>query len=416
MSRVDLARTLGALALFTSVLATPVLAQDEPIPATEKEQLEQLNEQLNKGRERERELSTEEQRLKSEIDGLKRRSVTIASEIQTQEGELSRIESERDVLVRREFELRAELDAQHERLSKILGVLQRMSRTPPPALLVKPEDATAAARSAMVLSAVVPFVESEAAKLGGTLTEIAQVRNASAARAGQIATENTKLAKLRVEVQETMDKLADLVSLTTSELKTERERLRDLADQSESLAALIQNIEKAKPGSEKPVTPDGAPVIVMSDAAASASNKITLKGSLLWPAAGLIKSRFDEAGSRSGQTKGLVVAARPGGQVVAPADGRIEFADVYRAYGNLLIISTGQGYHILLSGLERIDGAVGQWVIAGEPVGVMGPGGAGVERTGTTGEARAELYIELQKNGVAIDPLPWFSNQGKVSG
>jgi septal ring factor EnvC (AmiA/AmiB activator) len=399
--------------------AEPTRAQESEetsTPKTKAEELQELKDRLSTSRERERELSTEEQRLKSEIDGLKKKSVSIAAQIQAQEAELSRLEGERDLLERREFELRAELDSQHDRLSRILGVLERMSRTPPPALLVQPQDATAAARSAMMLSAVVPFVESEAAKLGGTLAEIMQVRRQSNERSAELATENTELAMLRAEIGETTDALGKLVAQTTSELKSERQKLRQMADEAESLTALIEKIEKAKAEVAPEPERSDAPVIVMSEAAAAAGMQNSLKGTLLWPANGWIKGHFNEGSSRSGKYKGIVVAARPGAQVVSPVDGRIEFADVYRAYGNLLIISTGKGYHILLAGLERIDGAVGQWLIAGEPVGVMGPGVAGEERAGKSGESHAELYIELQKNGVAIDPLPWFSNQGKVSG
>ena len=47
------------------------------------------------------------------------------------------------------------------------------------------------------------------------------------------------------------------------------------------------------------------------------------------------------------------------------------FAGPFRGYGQILIIEHGDGYHSLLAGLDRIDGAVGQWLVAGEPVGVM---------------------------------------------
>ena len=404
-----------AATLMAAGSARPQETSGEPAKSRAQE-LKELNDKLSTSRERERELSTEEQRLKSEIDGLKRKSVIIAAQIQSQEAEMGRLEAERDLLERREFELRAELDSQHDRLSRILGVLERMSRTPPPALLVRPQDATAAARSAMVLSAVVPYVEGEAAKLGATLAELGHVRSQSEERTRKLDEENTELARLKVEIGETMESLAQLVASTASELKTERQRLREMADQAETLAALVEKIEKSKVElSPEPQRPD-APVIVMSEAAAASGTANSLKGTLLWPANGWIKAHFNEPGTRPGKSKGVVVAARPGAQVVSPVDGRIEFADVYRAYGNLLIISTGKGYHILLAGLERIDGAVGQWLIAGEPVGVMGPGATGEERAGKTGDSHAELYIELQKNGVAIDPLPWFSNQGKVSG
>jgi septal ring factor EnvC (AmiA/AmiB activator) len=89
---------------------------------------------------------------------------------------------------------------------------------------------------------------------------------------------------------------------------------------------------------------------------------------------------------------------------VAPHDGEILFADIFRGYGKILIIDHGQGYHTLLAGLGRIYSTVGQAVLAGEPVGVMN------EKQGTSGQ-RPEVYLEMRYNGLPIDPLPWLVPQ-----
>ena len=83
------------------------------------------------------------------------------------------------------------------------------------------------------------------------------------------------------------------------------------------------------------------------------------------------------------------------------------FAGPFRGYGELLIIDHGEGYHTLIAGVARIDGAVGQLLLAGEPVGVMG----------APPEEKPELYIELRHDGEPIDPLPWLAaTETKVSG
>ena len=72
-----------------------------------------------------------------------------------------------------------------------------------------------------------------------------------------------------------------------------------------------------------------------------------------------------------------------------------------------MIIEHGGGYHSLLAGFARIDGAVGQWLLAGEPVGRMG--GAGGELP--------LLYVEVRRKGEPINPLPWLTaSERKVSG
>ncbi len=79
----------------------------------------------------------------------------------------------------------------------------------------------------------------------------------------------------------------------------------------------------------------------------------------------------------------------------------------FRGYGQLLIIEHGEGYHTLVAGLSRIDGEVGQWLLAGEPIGQMGDGEGG----------RPSLYVEFRRNGEPINPLPWLAaSETEVSG
>jgi len=50
---------------------------------------------------------------------------------------------------------------------------------------------------------------------------------------------------------------------------------------------------------------------------------------------------------------------------------------------------------------------VGQWLLAGEPVGVMD------DAAGNT----QVLYVELRRGGEAINPLPWLAaSERKASG
>ena len=59
------------------------------------------------------------------------------------------------------------------------------------------------------------------------------------------------------------------------------------------------------------------------------------------------------------------------------------------------------------SGLSRIHVAVGQLVLANEPIGEMA----------TEKKHNPTLYVELRRNGEAINPLPWMTaRNGKVNG
>jgi septal ring factor EnvC (AmiA/AmiB activator) len=73
-----------------------------------------------------------------------------------------------------------------------------------------------------------------------------------------------------------------------------------------------------------------------------------------------------------------------------------------------LIIEHGGGYHTVLAGLDRVDAVVGQWLLAGEPVGAMAAAGAPQATGDASASGRPKLYLELRRNGLPIDPVPWF--------
>ena len=132
--------------------------------------------------------------------------------------------------------------------------------------------------------------------------------------------------------------------------------------------------------------------------------------SLRMPVSGDVVTRYGEKIERASGTtpaKGIVIKTRHGARVVAPYDGKVAYAGPFKSYGRILIIEHGDRYHSLLAGLDRIDAIVGQWVLAGEPVGVMSAAPARIP----------ELYMELRRTGRPINPLPWLAQTGnKVKG
>lgn len=125
------------------------------------------------------------------------------------------------------------------------------------------------------------------------------------------------------------------------------------------------------------------------------------RGTLDLPVTGTLVRRFGQPSPSGGPTEGLTVRTPPGAQIVAPFDGIVEYAGPFRHYGQLLIISVGEGYHILLSGMASIAVNEGQSVLAGEPVARMGAYGA----ASPTPEA---LYIEIRRSGNPVDPSAWL--------
>lgn len=71
--------------------------------------------------------------------------------------------------------IRASLSARRDVLAEVLGALQRMGLNPPPAILVKPEDALSSVRSAILLGAVVPELRQQTDALLADLKEQTRV-------------------------------------------------------------------------------------------------------------------------------------------------------------------------------------------------------------------------------------------------
>jgi septal ring factor EnvC (AmiA/AmiB activator) len=125
--------------------------------------------------------------------------------------------------------------------------------------------------------------------------------------------------------------------------------------------------------------------------------------------------------------RGIQIAARTEARVSSPCDGWVVYAGPFRSYGKLLIINGGGGYHIVLAGMDRLDVELGQFVLAGEPVGAMGSKRVAAAALGpvasTAGLADLAstlpvLYVEFRKENSSIDPAPWWvqSRDEKVRG
>jgi septal ring factor EnvC (AmiA/AmiB activator) len=136
------------------------------------------------------------------------------------------------------------------------------------------------------------------------------------------------------------------------------------------------------------------------------------KAQLPLPALGRRVLSFGDTTSNGRKSQGIVIETRHNAQVTSPCDGWIVYAGEFRSYGQLLIINAGGGYHVLLAGLSHIDAQLGQFVLAGEPVGNMGAAPKGKSQ-----DNAPVLYVEFRKEGRPTDPDPWWhEGQQKVQG
>ncbi len=410
------------IAAATLGLAAPT-AQAQAQPPNEAD-LETLESELQERRLRTQKLDQEALSLRREEEELQKRLVDAAETVQTAEDRLSDIERRIVGMLAQQSLLVRQLLEREEAMGDLLAALQALEMNRPPALAIEPDDAVKAARTAMLLSSLIPELQAEADALSDDLTKLAALRSDIESQREEEIDATEKLAEERVALEALLAELSEKRQSKVSQAEQERREIAALAAEARDLRTLLQRLSRQRASlipRQKPPTsvPDAAddeqralPPLQEAYASAAIRRFAQAKGTLKQPVSGFVRQSFGESEDTGTPSKGVRYATRARAQVVAPFDGTIVFAGPFLGYGQLLIIEAGDGYHILLAGMDRIDGVVGQRLLAGEPVGVMGSGGV----DGPASDA-LNLYVEFRKDGKPFNPVPWMAaREGKAKG
>ncbi len=303
-------------------------------------------------------------------------------------------------------------------LAEVLGALQRIGLNPPPALLVKPEDALASVRSAILLGAVVPEMRRQTEILLADLAELSRVAASIEAERQRLTSAVSNQAEEKRRLGLLLDEKQRLRSSREADLAEQQRRSEALAERSKSLKELIAALEREAAAAEarrraetEQARRDAERSVPEANRLAAAPPFSVQKGQLALPVIGRFDRRFGAKDGNGGVMLGDMVATQSAAIVTAPADGNVLYAGPFRSYGQLLILEVGDGYHVLLAGMARISVAPGQAVLAGEPVGTMGETRV-ASALPTSGSSLApELYVEFRKDGKPVDPSPWWAER-----
>ena len=120
-----------------------------------------------------------------------------------------------------------------------------------------------------------------------------------------------------------------------------------------------------------------------------------------YPYIGRITSRYGPRRGRAHQ--GLDIGLKTGDPIYATFDGKVRLSKAAGDYGNLVIIRHNNGLETYYAHLSQRDVEVGDWVVAGQQIGLGGSTGR------STGP---HLHYEVRYKGQSFDPerLIDFSN------
>ena len=441
------ASAVAIIAVLTCVLPLTngqAASEEELTPEQARERLDAARERLDAKRARESDLSGIVESLVTEHADLNRKLITTADRIQDLESRLTALEDRLSELSDQESVIRDSIQQRHSMLVKMLAAIGRIGRQPPPPLVTHRKDALGMVRSAMLLSRLFPELRFQAQTLAHELADLEKLKVAIRKdqetlrlQNAKMDTERKRLAGLTARKQELLKsrkrELTDVNRQVTEEARTVTdlgELVAKLDQEFAKRAALMMMDAEAAAGAAVVQREQQLAAKAEEDAkaaeAAKAAEKVAFispermkpalafaeaKGHLRTPVRGETVRTYGVEGDLGAVSRGMSIATRSGAQVIAPNGGWIAYAGPFRSYGQLLIIDAGEGYHVLLAGMARIDVAVGQFVLAGEPLAVM-PSKEEPEQADAT-QKRPILYVEFRKDGRPIDPAPWWAPKPK---
>jgi septal ring factor EnvC (AmiA/AmiB activator) len=396
-------RALGALAiaaLFTGgalALAQSDIFDPQAIAAREREQLLGAKQQSAEAMARSTRLEAQAAAAGNEADRLKKRSAALAARIQSAEADISAGEARVALVSRRLAVRRARLAQQQQPLLELAAALQQLSRQPPVSVLAQPGSLTDMVHARAVIDAAMPVIEQRTAGVRRELTLLDATRRQQALALRALSSSKAQLAYRRDALTrlENEGRLRSRELMSSAQLEADRalglgEKARDIVDLMDALEADgAVRAELAQLAGPLP-RPRNMQGNIASNAPPAVAEAELTQGAYRLPVVGRIVAGLGEVNASGVRSRGVTIAARPGGQVVAPAPGRVGFAGDYRGYGKIVIVDHGGGWVSLLTGMIALSVGVGDTVDAGAPIGRAG-----------SGDSR--ITVELRRGGRPVD-------------
>ena len=291
-----------------------------------------------------------------------------------------------------------ELKSQQTLLARLLYQQYLGGQAEPLKLLLNREDPNDIARRlhyfGYVSRARAQLIESTRRNIA----RLQQLTEDARKQAQELAAVTAESKALRARLEREKRARGQVLTRISRDIQRQRREIGTLKRDENRLAQLVERLAKLMARSKPPprvrnerVPQPGAAEGMFPD----------LKGKLNLPVRGELANRFGSPRADGGVVwKGLFIAARPGEEVRAIADGRVVFADWLRGFGNLLIVDHGDAYMSLYGNNEALYKRVGDEIRAGDPVAAVGASGGNVD---------SGLYFELRHQGRPLDPLDWVN-------
>lgn len=372
-----------------------------PVPANKTESLDELKTHLGKQEKEKEKLQRKIEEVETYLLDTQNDLVALTKTMRANNEKMQNIETRITSLEFKKSVPEDKMIADRRSISRLVLALQRLHRTPPEAMLARPQSPYETAQTAMLIEDIIPSITKHAQRLNSNLETLNQVTSEL-----EIEHKNSQDLAVTLQNKETsmntlLAERKKLYGKINQDLKARELSIQKISLQAKDLEDLIQKLDEDKRREDTRTRAHKA--LALTTKKTPELIPETPSGAAELPVSGIVVTSYNQKDKFGSPSKGISIETHPKAIVTAPMSGKVQFTGTFKRYGNLIIIEHKGGYHSLIAGMAEIKTGIGQIVHKGEPVGKM-PVSSFIDRP--------KLYYELRKKGKPVDPSVKFADLG----
>lgn len=341
----------------------------QPVAVHGASELANIQAQIKKTEQQNKKLEQQVQTSNKEVESTKKKLVKAADRVSTLEEQrgavakkIKELDAERDKLER-------ELQKNQERIADAAASILFVASHPS----FDSENMREYVLMSAVLSGAADAFDTEIQTATEQIKKLSEIREERAVEKEKL----DRTAKRYADEKDELDKLLRTRSAQNQKLRTQQsalqKKLRELSARAKTISELSAGVGSSKMSSD---------------------SRFSIR-KLNKPVRGKVVVRFAEKTALGLKSDGWHIRVRGDALVMAPADGEVKFADSFKGFGKVIIMSHKNGYNTVMTNLGEINVMLGQEVLAGEPIGRMN-------------SDKPEMYLEVRRGDKAVDPARLF--------
>jgi septal ring factor EnvC (AmiA/AmiB activator) len=283
-----------------------------------------------------------------------------------------------------------QLENRKKHLSIRIRGIQKLNYQPDPyLLLLTEEDTTRALRIIRNTQKIISIEKKIIEQYKAELTELVKRQKDLQTLYALLKKEERKLKETEEEQLTKKKEREKLLAKIQKEKSHYERKIKELEENARRLTKLLQETEKKEKRTGAVELPEGT--------------FVKRKGTLLWPVSGKVVASYgnqrDPLFNVPMFRSGIYIQAPAGTSVKASAEGKVVYANYFKGYENLVIISHGEGYYTVYGNLASMNVKEGNFVKGGQLIGTLGEK-SNIETTA--------LYFEIRYRGKPLNPEHWL--------